>query len=76
MAEEQKQKWRFTFGDNHAHPGYCQPIIGTFQSARHKMFELYGDQWCMQYSEKEWNEIENDPDRYWEMEEDLEVIEA
>lgn len=73
---ELPQVWRFTFGSDHAHPGCCQPIIGTFSLARKKMFELYGDKWCMQYSETQWKEIEANPKRFWSMEEELEVIEA
>lgn len=73
---EKKQKWRFTFGCGHELANYCQPIIGTYMSAREKMFEMYGDKWCMQYSEEQWKEIEDMPDRFWRMEEDLEVVEA
>ena len=73
---EERQKWRFTFGCGQAHYGYCQPIIGTFNSARKKMFELYGAEWAFQYSEEEWQKIIDNPNRYWAIEEDLEVIEV
>lgn len=73
---EEKQIWRFTFGCGQLHAGYCQPILGTFSTARNKMFEMYGDAWCFQYSENEWERIKNDPKRFWPMEKDLELVEA
>lgn len=76
MSSEKKQVWRFTFGVGQTNAGYCQPIFGTFSSARAKMVSMYGLEWCMQYSEKEWEDIKNDPDRYWEMEKDLKLVEA
>lgn len=76
VVEEKEQTWRFTFGCGHTLANHCQPIIGTFASAREKMFELYGENWCAQYSEEEWENIRNMPDRFWRMEEDLEVVKA
>ena len=76
MSSEKKQIWRFTFGLGQTNAGYCQPIFGTFESAWAKMVSMYGREWCMPYSEKEWEDIKNDPDRYWEMEKDLKLVEA
>ncbi len=76
MSSEKKQVWRFTFGVGQTNAGYCQPIFGTFASARAKMVSMYGLKWCFQYSEKEWEDIKNDPKRYWEMEKDLKLVEA
>ena len=76
MSSEKKQVWRFTFGSGQYKEGYCQPIFGTFASAWAKMVSMYGLKWCMQYSEKEWEDIKNDPDRDWEMEKDLKLVEA
>lgn len=76
MSSDKKQVWRFTFGVGQNNAGYCQPILGTFASARAKMVSMYGLEWCFQYSEKEWEDIKNDPKRYWEMEKDLKLVEA
>lgn len=74
---ENKQLWRFTFGCGMPNEGKCQPILAdSFGSAREKMFELHGPKWAFQYSEEEWDEIKNDKNRYWEMEEDLETVEV
>ena len=75
-VNEEKQIWRFTFGCGKQHDGYCKPILGTFSSAREKMFELYGGEWCLQYSENEWNTIKNDPRRFWPVEKELQLVEA
>lgn len=37
MSSEKKQVWRFTFGSGQYNEGYCQPIFGTFASARAEM---------------------------------------
>lgn len=76
MSSEKKQVWRFTFGCGQHNAGYCQPILGTFESAREKMFSMYGPEWCFQYSEKQWEDIKTDPMRYWEMEKELKLVEA
>lgn len=65
----------FTFGCGMAHAGYYVKVRGTYASARRKMCEKYGDQWSFQYSESEWTKMQNNPDRYWELEKELEVIE-
>ena len=67
--------WYFTFGCGQKHAGYYVKIRGTFNEARKKMYEKYGKNWGFQYSEKQWEEMKNEPTRYWPMEEELEVME-
>lgn len=67
--------WIFTFGSGQQHAGYYVKIKGTFGEARQKMVERYGLKWGFQYSEEEWKEFEQDPNRWWPMETELEVIE-
>ena len=31
-----------------------------------EMFKRYGSRWAFQYSEKQWNDMKNDPERRWE----------
>lgn len=31
-----------------------------------EMFKRYGSHWAFQYSEKQWNDMKNDPERRWE----------
>lgn len=67
--------WIFTFGCGQPHGGKYVKIRGTYSQARRKMFKKYGNKWCFQYSEKEWNDMLNDPNRRHGMETELEVIE-
>lgn len=67
--------WYFTFGSGQEHEGFYVKIKGDFSTARGKMFEKYGNKWAFQYSEKEWKTTEADPNRWWSMEKELEVIE-
>lgn len=67
--------WYCTFGCGQKHAGKYVKVRGTFYEARKKMFDKYGKYWGFQYSEKEWKEMEEDPDRCWPMETELEVIE-
>ena len=67
--------WMFTFGSGQKHAGYYVKIRGTFDEARRKMFDKYGEEWGFQYSEKKWREMESDPNRLWPLEKELEVIE-
>ncbi len=69
-----EQWWYCTFGCRQKHAGKYVKVRGTFNSARKKMFDKYGAEWSFQYSEEEWEKIKNDPDRWWPMEEELEVI--
>lgn len=71
-----KEYWIFTFGCGQPHAGQAVKVAGeSYGDARRKMFEKYGAKWAFQYSEKEWNAFVNDPNRNWEMEEIVEVIE-
>lgn len=78
--EECKDYWICTFGcsrdiygDN---AGKAVKIYASsYGEAREKMFKKYGDKWAFQYSAKDWDKIENDPNRCWDMEEITEVME-
>lgn len=70
-----EEYWIFTFGYGQQHAGKYVKIRGTYEQARKKMFEKYGKGWSFQHSEKEWEEFKNNPDRWWPMETELEVIE-
>ena len=72
LRNEGYKKWYFTFGCGQVNAGKCQPIYAkSANKAREKMFDIYGEKWCWQYTEEEWKEIEDRPDRYWPMEEEL-----
>ncbi len=71
-----REEWYyFTFGYDQPHQGYYVKIKGDYGTARQKMCEKYGIKWAFQYSEEEWKEIEADPQRWWPMEKELEMIE-
>lgn len=72
---EERQWWVFTFGCGQEYEGKYVKIRGTFSEARRKMLDKYGKEWGFQYSENEWESYKNDPNRWWPMEEELEVIE-
>lgn len=76
--EAPKQLWRFTFGCGQEHAGYCQPIYGTFNSTRKKMFDMYGSKWSFQYSEEQWEKaVERARDNImFEVEIELERVDA
>ena len=65
----------FTFGSDHALAGKAIKIKGSFMASRLRMIEEFGTKWAFQYSEKEWEDLENDPNRFWPMEEIIKVIE-
>lgn len=69
-----REWWIFTFGWGMPHGGKYVKIKGTYGEARQKMCDKYGTQWAFQYSEKEWEDMKNDPKRFWDMEVELEVI--
>jgi len=72
-----KKTWYFTFGVGHHNAGKCQPILASsWDSARAKMFELYGDKWCWQYPAEKWEEMKNDTTRTYPLEEELPIIET
>lgn len=73
LPEEKSEEWIFTFGYGQQHAGKCVRIKGTFGEARAKMFELFGEKWCFQYSAEEWDEMKNDPNRMYPMEEEMQI---
>lgn len=75
IPEKKQEWWIFTFGSGQEHEGKYVRIKGTYFTAREKMFDRYGEKWGFQYSEKEWEDIKNDPQRWWPIETELEVIE-
>lgn len=75
MKQQKHEYWIFTFGSGQQHAGYYVKIMGTFGEARQKMIDRYGLKWGFQYSEEEWEKFEQDPNRWWPMEKELEVIE-
>lgn len=75
LPKPEKQWWIFTFGCGQQHAGMYVKIYGTRDEARKKMFDKYGREWGFQHSEEEWKSFENDPNRWWPMEKELEVIE-
>lgn len=66
--------WIFTFGCGQQHAGRYVRIWGTFDEARRKMFEKFGREWSVQYSEVDWNRMKNDPNRKYAIETEMEVI--
>ena len=54
---ENKEQWYvFTFGCGQKFGGHYVRIWGTYNSARKKMFEEYGDEWSFQYTEEDFEE--------------------
>jgi hypothetical protein len=51
----ERKMFYFTFGFGQENQGKYQPILASSSyNAREKMFEMYGDKWCFEYSEQEW----------------------
>lgn len=50
------ETWVFTFGCGQRHAGHFVRLSGTHDEAREKMFRLFGEEWCWQYSEEQWAE--------------------
>lgn len=46
--------WIFTFGCGQNHAGHYVRLEGDFDTARDKMFFLFGREWSMQYSLRSW----------------------
>ena len=69
---KEEQKWVFTFGSGQEHAGHYVTFTGLYNEARQKMYERYGANWGFQYSEQEWEDMKNDPNRLWDMETPLE----
>lgn len=57
---ESKKWYIFTFGVGQEHEGHYIKIYGTYDSAREKMFEMYGDKWAFQYDEERWQKWEHE----------------
>lgn len=67
--------WIFTFlNDGSKMAGKCVKVKGTYDKTRTKMIDHYGTHWGFQYSEKEWEEKWNDPNRVYPMEDIIEII--
>lgn len=74
------QYWIFTFGCGRDIYGdragkSVRIYADSAYEARQKMVGKYGSRWAFQYSAEEWEDMKNNPDRWWDMEEELEVIE-
>ena len=68
----EKEKWYFTFGRTHKLSGFVKVVKASgFIEARDIMCKEYGTDWAFQYSKKEWEDMENDPNRSWVMEKEL-----
>ena len=56
----EKRMYYFTFGNfggDDKYLGCVQPILASdWGKARDKMFDMHGDRWAFQYTEKSWNE--------------------
>ena len=50
-----EQNWYFSFGSGQVHNGRYVKYFGTQGETRDKMFDAFGQKWCMQYSEEQWN---------------------
>ena len=70
--DNKEQKWIFTFGSGQKHVGHYVIFTGSYNEARDKMCEKFGTHWGFQYSEQEWEDMKNDPNRFWDMETPLE----
>ena len=70
------ETWYFTFlSDDFTKGDYVQPIRAkSFGEARSKMFELYGEKWCFQYSEEQWEDWNRRRPHGFPIERELELI--
>lgn len=74
-----EQSWVFTFGCGRDVYGdkagkAVRIFADSYGEAREKMVKVHGTKWAFQYSAEEWEAMVNDPNRFWDMEEELEVI--
>ena len=53
--------WYFTFGGGQKHAGHFVKFFGTWMATRQKMFDKYGSNWAFQYSEEEWESMQDNP---------------
>ena len=75
VPKEPRKRWYiFTFGCGQEHAGKYVKIWGTYEEARQKMIDRYGDKWAFQYSEENWEKMKADIHRMYIMETELEVI--
>lgn len=72
--EEKGEWWIITFGDGQEHEGKCVKIKGSYGEARKKMVDKYGIRFAFQYLEAEWEKKWNDPDRLFQMEDIIDII--
>lgn len=67
-------EWIFTFGVGHRLGGHYVRIKGDYGEARKKMCEVFGKNWAFQYSAEDWEKWENDPNRKWSIETEIEIV--
>lgn len=51
-------EWIFTFGCGQQYAGHYVRLTGDYETAREKMFFLFGEDWCLQYSPDVWAKTE------------------
>ncbi|MFI7072092.1 hypothetical protein [Micromonospora sediminicola] len=51
-----EQEWLFTFGSGQQHDGRFVRITGTYDTARTRMLEVFGNRWCAQYDWRRFDE--------------------
>lgn len=52
MTEKTQGVWYFTFGCDHPLKKHAQPVKApSYNAARFKMLDIYGDKWSSQHSE-------------------------
>lgn len=66
-------EWVFTFGIGQRLGGRCVRIKGTYEEARQKMVDVFGNKWAFQYAASQWDEWKKDPSRAWRMEKDIKI---
>ncbi len=57
----QKELWYFTFGNGSILRNNFVVVPGTYDEARTKIAERYGNKWAFQYSQKD---FEGQPEKY------------
>lgn len=73
--EKDGEWYIFTFlNDGKKNSGKCVKIKGTYGEAREKMVDKYGTHFAFQYLEEEWETNWNNPDRFYRMEDIIEII--
>ena len=52
----EEEKWYvFTFGCGQKNEGHYVLFYGTYEEARKKMVERFGNEWAFQYTKEEWD---------------------